>query len=316
MDMEGHGYIGALINNQQAHTILDRDQFAALYYLAGNIIREIIGFLTVCHGVAISERQLHRILRRLNLVRRHNESPLEDIITAIQAGSGRNTGYRLMQRRMLDTGVNASLETVRVALTVLDADGVHARGRHVLRRRQYLNQGPNFAIHMDGWDKLKPFGISIHAAIDGYSRRLLWLKACSSNKNPQYIAHFYLNYIREINGVPCLIYADRGTENVIVRDLQYALRWHHRDSFEGLSSFVDGSSNRNMRIERFWRNLRSMCGQSWIDVFKGMADYGILDTSDMIHLECVRYCFMPLINVDLQNTLRYWNEHRVRRSRT
>ncbi|KAJ8305630.1 hypothetical protein KUTeg_016175 [Tegillarca granosa] len=101
----------------------------------------------------------------------------------------------------------------------------------------------------------------------------------------EYIAHFYLNYTREIDGVPCIIYADRGTENSIVRDLQYALRWYHGDEFEGLSSFIYGSSQRNTRKERFWRNLRSMCGQSYMDIFKGMAEYGVLETSDNIHLE-------------------------------
>ena len=29
---------------------------------------------------------------------------------------------------------------------------------------------------MDGNDKLKPYGISIHGCIDGYSRKVLWLQ--------------------------------------------------------------------------------------------------------------------------------------------
>ena len=28
-------------------------------------------------------------------------------------------------------------------------------------------QGPNFIWHMDGYDKLKPYGITIHGCIDG-----------------------------------------------------------------------------------------------------------------------------------------------------
>ena len=30
--------------------------------------------------------------------------------------------------------------------------------------------------NLDRYDKLKPFGFPIHGAIDGYSRRILWLR--------------------------------------------------------------------------------------------------------------------------------------------
>ncbi|OWF49328.1 hypothetical protein KP79_PYT22885 [Mizuhopecten yessoensis] len=204
---------------------------------------------------------------------------------------------------------------LRLALSVLDAEGVTRRGRRCLRRRAYVNKGPNFAIHMDGWDKLKPFGVSVHGAVDGFSRRVLWLKACDSNKKPQYVARFYMDYVKEINGVPMIVYADRGTENAITRDLQFALRWNHLDPFQGLSSFIYGSSTRNTRIERFWRNMRDMCGHFWINHFKDIADMGVLDTSDNVHLECVRYCFLLLINHDLKKVIRHWNEHRIRYNR-
>lgn len=215
---------------------LERDDVIAIYYHAGYTMREIIGFLATRHGIAVSERQMHRILREKQLRRRGNQSSLEEIVRAILqelAGSSKNMGYRLMRRKLLiDHDVIASSETVRSALSVLDAEGVLARSRRCLYRRAYINKGPNFAIHIDGWDKLKPFGISVHGAIDGYSRRILWLRACNSNKNPLYVARFYLDYVKEINGVPMIIYADRGTEYSVTRDIQYALRWNHADPFQ------------------------------------------------------------------------------------
>lgn len=30
-------------------------------------------------------------------------------------------------------------------------------------------QGPNFVWHLDGYDKLTPYGFPIHACIDGYN---------------------------------------------------------------------------------------------------------------------------------------------------
>ena len=32
--------------------------------------------------------------------------------------------------------------------------------------------GSNWCWHMDGYDKLKPYGFPIHACIDGYVRKL------------------------------------------------------------------------------------------------------------------------------------------------
>lgn len=290
-------YTPANLSDQQiASQRLSRNELIGIYYQNGYGIREIIGFMTLRHDSPISERQVHRILRGMNLLRRGNESPLADIILAVShelARQDQHIGYRLMRRRLQSTHhLTVTAETVRQVLCVLDRQGVAQRSRRSIRRRIYSNPGPNFAIHMDGWDKLKPYGVSIHAAIDGFSRRIIWLRACDSNKNPHYVAFFYLNYIREINGVPVLVYSDRGTENSITRDLQYTLRWNHNDQYQGLSSYRYGSSTRNTRIERFWRDLRRMCGDTWMDFFKLMTDDGSLDTSDNLHLECIRYCFL------------------------
>lgn len=59
-------------------------------------------------------------------------------------------------------------ETVRLLLRVMDPDGVRSRRRGQLCRRVYRNSGPNFLIHVDGYDKIKRFGFAIHGAIDGY----------------------------------------------------------------------------------------------------------------------------------------------------
>ena len=52
-------------------------------------------------------------------------------------------------------------------MRILDPDGVGSRRSHRLTRRQYHADGPNYLVHIDGYDKLKPFGFAIHGAIDG-----------------------------------------------------------------------------------------------------------------------------------------------------
>ena len=73
-------------------------------------------------------------------------------------------------------------------LRIIDPEGVECRKRRRLKRRRYITPGPNFLWHVDGWDKLAHFGIFFHGAVDGFSRRILWLEANSTNKNPGVLA--------------------------------------------------------------------------------------------------------------------------------
>lgn len=68
-------------------------------------------------------------------------------------------------------------DTVLKMMHLLDKSGVECRRAKRFRRRLYICPGPNYVWHLDGYDKLKPFGFCIHGCIDGYSRRLMWLEA-------------------------------------------------------------------------------------------------------------------------------------------
>ena len=100
-------------------------------------------------------------------------------------------------------------------LKEIDLKGSELRRRHRLKRRVYLNQGPDYPWHLDGYDKLKLFGFVIHGAIDGYSRKVLWLKVLWSNNPPNNIAAFYVSYVEELQGAPVKIITDLGTENAL-----------------------------------------------------------------------------------------------------
>ena len=94
------------------------------------------------------------------------------------------------------------------------------RGRR-LHRRIYRNRGPNFAWHIDGNDKLKPFGFSVHGAVDGWSRKALWLHVGSSNKDPKIVCNLYMDQVEHF-GIPTLLCIDPGTENGTLADVHIA----------------------------------------------------------------------------------------------
>ena len=117
----------------------------------------------------------------------------------------------------------------------LDPEGTESRREHRLRRREYLNPGPNYAWHIDGYDKQKPYGFPIHGAIDGFSRKILWLRVTRSNNSPDNIAHMYLNCVRAIKGCPAELVTDLGTENGIAAAIQAFFRDNRRSQVCTLS---------------------------------------------------------------------------------
>ncbi|XP_069108591.1 uncharacterized protein, partial [Argopecten irradians] len=281
--------------------------------------REICGFLMLVHGVVISTSTVKRIKLRLGLRRHACERPLQEIIQTIinlHREGFCNLGYKAMWRLLnVVHGIRATQNTVRTCLSIIDAEGVNRRSRRCLRRRLYCSKGPNYLIHIDGYDKLKPFGIAIHGAIDGFSRKIVWLKAGLSNNNPKLIANLYLKFIVTLGRVPHLVRGDAGTENVLVKDLQVSLRMHHGDEMAGIRSYITGRSSGNQRIERLWGTLRFTFTDFWRNKFRVMRDSGMFDTANPLHSECIRFCFLPIIQEQLDIFVLNWNSHRIRSQR-
>lgn len=142
-----------------------REELIKHYFLSGFSYKEIIASLSTNHNIEISLRHLNRILRSLNLFRRHNHIEPEEALNRISEqlrGSASCFGYRLMHQKLRSDGINVDRETVRLALKELDPEGVTSRTNKRFKRRKYVCRGPNSTWHLDGYDKLKPFGLAIH----------------------------------------------------------------------------------------------------------------------------------------------------------
>ena len=82
----------------------------------------------------------------------------------------------------LDYRIQALRRKFEGILQQVDPQGTALWKAHALRGRSYTNPGPNFAWHVDGYDKLKPCGFPIDGAVNGFSRRVMGLKICPSEK--------------------------------------------------------------------------------------------------------------------------------------
>lgn len=294
----------------------EMNEIITKYFEAHFLYKEIVMLLEELHDWKITVRTLKRNLRSLGLKRKNvPESDWGDIILAIEEevlNEGCNLGYRgLWLKLRLNYKFVVKRDTVYEMLKVIDPEGVAGRFGNRLSRREYKVPGSNFMWHMDGHDKLKPFGFAIHGAIDGFSKYLLWLEVATTNNNPDVIATYYLNALKKY-GLPTVVRSDRGTENTSVECLQIALRFNDDDYFAADKSFIKGRSVRNQRIESWWRQLRRMMSGFFIDLFKKMEDDKLFNGSPL-HKACLQFCFAKLIKFHLESTMEQWNAHSIRK---
>lgn len=180
----------------------------------------------------------------------------------------------------------------------MDPRGVEVRKARRLHRRNYFSKGPNYIWHFDGYDKLKPFGICINGAIDGFSRKIIWLNAYTTNSDPKIVGGYYVEAVESLGGYPRVVRGDLGTENGHVRDFQ---RFLHRNIHDGnaIDCYLDGASTANQRIESWWGFLRKECMEFFISLFADLKDNGMFD-GGFLDKSLIQFCFMGIIQVCLQ----------------
>ncbi|XP_065901982.1 uncharacterized protein [Dysidea avara] len=197
----------------------------------------------------------------------------------------------------------------------IDPLGVEVRKKRRLKRRIYTAKGPNYIWHLDGYDKLTPYGLSIHGCIDGYSRKIVWLHLSPTNHDPKVIARYYLECVESARGCPRLVRADHGTENCAVAKIHIAFRMNHTDRLSGSKSFIYGPSTANIRIEAWWSQLRRFKTNWWIDLCKGLQSEGLYDNTKTIHRYTLTFVFGELLQKDLNEFVAEWNSHPIRKNR-
>lgn len=270
----------------------DRKAIIQFYFHLGLSYNEILCFMAQNHGIVLSKTHLKRLINSYGLFRRKYQTDLLEGAIFIEeqlTSSGSLHGYRWMHLKCRQAGIKLSRENVRVLLMLLDPEGLEQRKRKQLKRRVYHSKGPNFTWHLDGYDKLTPYGFCINGCVDGYSRKIIWLKVSSTNSDPRVISHYYIDAVREAGGCPKFVRGDYGTENAHVAAMQ---------NFFITESFKYGKSTTNTRIERLWGTLRKECTQFWIENFGKFKDDGYF-TGSYLDTNLLQFCFEDIINVGL-----------------
>ena len=142
----------------------------------------------------------------------------------------------------------------------------------------------------------------VHGCIDGYSRKIIYLRCANNNRSDTLLALF-MNGIRE-NGLPMRVRGDRGGKNVLVARfmLEHPLR-------DGKAGFIAGRSVHNQRIERLWQDVFQQCIVLYYHLFYYMESIGLLNVDNECHLYCLHYVYLSRINCSLTKFANAWNHH-------
>ena len=147
------------------------------YFTKGLRYVSILLFIKLYHNIDISLRTLKRRLSDYGLRKRNEETSgdqVKQIITNEVQGPSSLRGYRSMWNKLRTTyRITVPRETVMKILRDIDPEKSAQRKARKLLRRTYDSLGPNATWHVDGYDKLKPYGLPIHGCIDGFSRKIL-----------------------------------------------------------------------------------------------------------------------------------------------
>ena len=124
----------------------------------------------------------------------------------------------------------------------------------------------------------------------------MWLHAYKTSSDPRVIGGYFLQKTKTIGAVSTVVRADKGTENVLMGQMQRHFRRSGQDALRGEKSFMTGKSCHNQRIEYWWSFLRKECTEFWINLFHSLKDEGDYDGS-FVDQNLSQFCFMGVIQV-------------------
>lgn len=239
-------------------------------------------------GSYVSARQVKR-LRLANGWRRRAANSeqmagqltetFETVQQELDEGTIRAYGRGLVQTHLrVHQGHRAREDDVRDALRKLDKKGTAARRPGPKKRKrtggEYIVRGPDWLWCIDGHDKFRNYGIGIYAAVDAFSRKILWFYLGNSNRRGVSILRQAVTTIRSLGRCPRFWRSDHGNEVLMLADAHFSFYREYKrsqgftddevDSIRVRQCYMFGSSTANIKIESVWMRMIGSQTATWI----------------------------------------------------
>lgn len=171
----------------------------------------------------------------------------------LQKGVIDGYGYRYLYTHLRQKGHIAARNRLFQIYRTINPAAVDRRKRDLQRHRgEYIVPGPNFIWSIDGYDKLKPYGIEIYACIDSYARYIVWVYVGISNATSLSCARQFLDSLECLEYQPRFVRSDRGRETVLLANAHFQLQQEADPNIQFSDCYLYGTSTANQRIEAWW----------------------------------------------------------------
>jgi hypothetical protein len=131
------------------------------------------------------------------------------------------------------------------------------------RKKEFIVPGPNYMWSIDGHCKLDPYGVEIYAAIDTYSRYIVWIYIGVSGLTAVSVLRQFLDAIKSVRQIPQVLRSDRGVETTLIAEAQWQLHQAYEPDIPFEEVYAFGTSKENQRIEGWWPNLTKTALPYW-----------------------------------------------------
>lgn len=252
----------------------------------------------------VSRRLAAYGLQDLNCFSNLSDEQLDKLVKDYILNHGNACGQGYIAGHIKSLGLRVQRRRIRESMARVDPKNTALRWGILVSRRRYQVAWPNSLWHLDGHHSLIRWKLVIHGCIDGFSRRIMYLK-CSSNNLAETVLDLFLSAVEGSGFWPSRIRVDHGVENVSVCDAMV------RQQGEGRGSVIAGPSTHNQRIERLWRDVFRCVCHIFYYTFYAMESTGILEPDNPVHLFTLHLIFTPRINKCLAEFMEAFNNHRV-----
>lgn len=240
-----------------------KKQIKVLFCEVGLSDEDILNVLK-SEGYQIGQYALVRLRFQMNLRRRQSSGTQTEadndirelILQELAKGEIEGYGYRFLYTYFRQRGHLIGRDRILRIYRTMNPTAVDRRRRELQHHRgEFVVPGPNFIWSVDGYDKLKPYGIEIYACIDAYSRFIVWIYVGISNATQLSCVRQFIDTIEEMEQQPRFIRSDRGGETVRLADLHFELQQAVEPGLRFQDCYLYGTSTANQRIEAWWMQL-------------------------------------------------------------
>jgi hypothetical protein len=116
---------------------------------------------------------------------------------------------------------------------------------------------------IDGYCKLEFWGIELYAAIDAYSRYIVWVYIGVTNRTGISVLRQYLDHVECEEVAPVVLRSDKGSETTMVAAAHHKIRQGQDPDIAFADCYRFGTSLSNQRIEAWWGQLTKSCLYRW-----------------------------------------------------